>query len=89
MMSKKDYTKFAEMIAKRRYRIERQKDYKDSLVQSYQYHVGFEDCLNWMEFELGQLYSDMIDIFQSDNPSFDANRFNDYIEKRVEELSHQ
>lgn len=88
-MSKKDYIKFAEMIAKRRYKIQRQKDYKGSLVQSLAYHIGFDDCLNWVEFELDEMYSDLIDLFISDNPAFDARRFNDYIDKRVNELSHQ
>lgn len=32
-------------------------------------------------------FADMIALFESDNPNFDADRFNSYIDKKVESLS--
>ena len=31
---------------------------------------------------------DIVELFKQDNPNFDADRFNAYIEKRITELSH-
>lgn len=63
-MSKKDYIKFAQMIA----------DHKINLWQD----IKTQACLDSIQAELCIL-------FKRDNPNFSKSRFNDFIEKLVNE----
>ena len=68
-MTKKDYIKFADMIAER-------KAIKDNppMLETVR------------QAELNSIQSELINIFESDNPSFDADRFNQYIDNRVKSI---
>ena len=73
MMTKKDYIKFADMIAERK-----------SMLHRTFTHDADENAQFIMDF----VQMDMIRVFEADNPNFDEVRFNQYIDKRVEQLSH-
>ena len=72
MMTKKDYIKFADMIAKM--------------------EVEFYEYMDESRFDAGytmatkHIKERMIQLFKSDNPNFDENRFNQYIENKVKSL---
>jgi len=72
-MTKKDYIKFAEMIARR-----------TSQYISKSKHVTEKD-FTFMGIDIIQ--SDLIDILKADNSAFNVEKFNAYIKKRVKELS--
>lgn len=63
MMSKKHYVQFAEMLKKYETRIK----YTNNYVNG-----NADDELNYL---LNDIKHDIADIFQSDNPNFDRNRF--------------
>lgn len=79
MMTKQDYVKFAEMIAERKsINIRASKNESDNSMLTYAY--GYDLALT-------QITDDMIKLFSDDNPNFDAERFNQYIDKRVKQLT--
>jgi hypothetical protein len=70
-MTKKDYIKFAKMIAEQKFNV---MTYGESM-----YADGFRACLD-------DIKNDLIAIFESDNPSFNVDKFNDYIDNLVQNM---
>lgn len=72
MMTKKDYIKFADMIAQAK---------SDAI-----WFEKNQDYLAQRMFQISLIQDDMIALFKSDNPNFDETRFNEYIERKVKSL---
>lgn len=85
-MTKKDYIKFADMIAKQRAKEEKaynQYYEKTKMINvatsSDAYYEGRDDVLH-------EMINKIIELFKQDNPAFDEDRFNQYIEQKVKSL---
>jgi type IV secretory pathway protease TraF len=76
-MTKKDYVKFAKMIAEQQAGINNIKLAKSD--KSDMYKFGLQSMLN-------SIKSELIIMFQSDNPSFDSVRFNQFIDSQVKSI---
>lgn len=72
-MTKKDYVKFADMIAENKANIDLRTN-NDAEFSCGMIHM------------LATIRDEMIQLFKSDNPNFDASRFNDYIENKVKQI---
>jgi hypothetical protein len=70
-MTKKDYVKFADMIAERKAFI--------IAMTHDQFYIGYDSAIFDVQWFI-------TDIFKSDNPSFDSDRFNQYIDNKVESI---
>ena len=75
MMTKKDYVRFADMIAENKIRLNHEIENNSASNIS----LGFKVCLD-------NFTNSMIQLFQSDNPNFNASRFNNYIENKVKKI---
>ena len=78
MMTKKDYVKFAELIA-REYVKQHTLKNRDSSNCKYSCHIR----------QIDSIKNRIIALFESDNLDFDADGFNAYIDKRVKELTER
>jgi len=79
-MTKKDYIKFADMIAElKKDSLDRQNAWGYHTEEDTAYNNGCIDMLD-------DTKQHMLRLFESDNPNFDASRFNNYIENKVKQI---